>query len=164
MEWNVRKPSLQCCSCGAKLEGMEFHSSLRDNGIEFDRLDFCLQCWDKVPREDFFSHWKTKRVKEEKQKARPRYVDQETMLDIFRKLAGGGSQGKEAFTFLLGMVLVQKRALRYVRSETREAGEFVVLAHARSGENFDILNPSLSEEDMNRAKENFDAILDTQGE
>ncbi len=162
MDWNVKKPALVCSTCGANLEGAEFYSSLKDSGIDFERLDFCVRCWGEAGKEMFFSYWKTRHVQEEKARTGPRYVDADTMLEIFRKLAKEEPEGKEVFTFLLGMVLVQKRVLKYIRSESRGERDFVVLAHAKSGESFNLSNPTLSEEEMHKARENFDAILDTQ--
>lgn len=164
MDWDVSKPSFDCSSCGKRLEDMEFFSALRDNGADFERLDFCGACFDAASKDAFFSYWKTRHQREEKTRSRPRFIDTDAMLDIFRKLSREGNAGKEVFTFLLGMVLVQKRVLRYVRSESREDRDFVALSHAKSGESFLVLNPPLGEEEMRKAKENFDAILDTQSE
>jgi hypothetical protein len=101
-------------------------------------------------------------VKEEKGGRKTRYVDLETLLEIFGKLTREPAEEKKVFTFLLGMVLVQKRALKYVKTVSGEEGEKLVLRHTKSGETFEVANPSITEEEMNRAKNSFASILDTE--
>ena len=75
MDWKVSKASPACSVCGKDLGEEEFVSALKDNGIDFDRLDICLACWEEARREDLFSFWRTRHVREEKARPRVRYVD-----------------------------------------------------------------------------------------
>ena len=163
MDWKVGKAAQICSGCGASLEKTEFYSALRDNGIDFDRWDYCPSCWEETRQEDLFSHWRTRLVPDGRAKKRRRYVDVDTLLGIFQKLAGRPGE-KEVFTFLLGMVLVQKRVLRYDRSDTRDGQEYVTLVLGRSGDTFEVTHPVVSEEEMVRAQESFATLLQIEEE
>jgi hypothetical protein len=163
MQWKVSKPSPECAACNRPLEEGDVHSALRDNGIDFDRLDFCPSCWEAQRTEGFHSYWKTRLVRDEKARKKVQYVGPDVLLDIFRKLVAGG-EGKEVFTFLLGMVLVQKRVLKYVRAGRKEGREVVHLRHTRTGDDYEILHPDVTEEEMEKARQSFHEILKTEDE
>jgi len=163
MDWKVGKAAQICSSCGGSLEETEFYSALRDNGIDFDRLDYCLSCWEETRQEDLFSYWRTHLVSDGRAPRRRRYLSVDTLLDIFQKLAAQPGE-KEVFTFLLGMVLVQKRVLRYDRSDTRDGQEYVILVKGRSGDTFEVAHPVVSEEEMAQAQESFSTLLQIEEE
>lgn len=125
-------------------------SALSRQEEEYVRLDFCATCWEKQPRDGFLCFWKRKpRVKE----TQPT-VDGSVVFDIFQKLDGAQDRHDRNFRYILGLLLMRRKRLKFLDVERTEQGEFLVLEDRRLEDvKYKLLDPGLSEEEMQRAKD-----------
>ena len=81
-----------------------------DNALGLRRLDFSLEAWDKIERPDaLYCFWKT--IVPERNQKKKTFVDNQVLMDILNKLEG--DEKREAFRFVLSLVLTRKRLLRF---------------------------------------------------
>src|SRR5207253_11002490 len=79
----------------------------------FDRRDFLLSAWEAGARpEGLFSYWKTIVPPPD---AKPRLlVDDAVLVDLFERLASDERPQRVAFRFVLGLILMRKKQLKFV--------------------------------------------------
>jgi hypothetical protein len=101
----------------------------------FVRLDFCLDCWqqgrrpENLPREalglpavveaaaeghprlDMFSFWKT--TVPEPQQKKKLLVDDSVLVDVFQRMEGKSEPQEVRFRFVLALILMRKKLLKY---------------------------------------------------
>jgi hypothetical protein len=119
--YQVARPTGVCAATGETLEPDTLCVATlceREEDDGFDRLDFSLAAWEGGARpERLFSHWKTA-VSPPDAKRRV-LVDDEVVMDLFQRLEGEEQPQRIAFRFVLGLILMRKRKLKFVgRRET----------------------------------------------
>ena len=88
------------------------------------RIDVCWEAWQKPLRpKGIFGYWKAT-VAEPNQKRRL-FVDDHVLLNLFRRLADDDDPQRIAFRFVLGLILMRKKLLRYdgTKRQTFEGAE-----------------------------------------
>lgn len=87
------------------------------------RIDYCEACWDAGKRpgseqeqanKEMFSHWKTL-IPTPTEKKRL-FVDDAVLVDVFSRLAEKNNPQDIRFRFVLALILMRKRVLRYEAS------------------------------------------------
>lgn len=161
-KWEIGGVKAVCSACGAALEaGAEVVSGLMFTGETFDRKDFCGACWAGADQSPFFSFWRTKvPAKEEKAKAKTKAVDVKVLNDLFLRLVEQKDPAKEGVLFLLSMILVQKRALKYREMRTVGGRRVVVLGKPRSPKTYEVTDPGMEPEKMGAMRDELTKILD----
>ncbi|MFH1022662.1 MAG: hypothetical protein V1809_04680 [Planctomycetota bacterium] len=144
-EWDIKRSGGACVSCqGAFAEGQEFYSALHDQGSAFRREDFCAACWEKWTERPF-SFWKTRRPVSREEK---KVIDNAALREIFCQLEGAEDLRKRQFRYLLGLLLVRRKAFR-LRSMDRSGGaEVMVLLEMRSRSILRLERPPMSAGDI----------------
>ena len=127
----------------------------------FDRYDFSLEAWEEgVNLDRIFSFWKTKAPeREEKKKI---LLDDDVLLNLFDRLSEDESPARIAFRFVLGLILIRKKLLRFDHSEKR--GDNSVWLVRRKGVPAtlpaeELINPELDEEAIRKVSEQLSEIL-----
>ena len=158
--WKIQKGERKCATCDRAFADLEsYYSALFDRGEEFTRLDYCAACW-KGETPEMFSFWQTRMpAKEEKRKL---LVDDGVLVDFFLKLEGATDELKVNFRYILSLVLMRKRLLKFVDVKRGEAGEFLVMEMPKERQRFEIFNPQLSEEKIALLTEEVGKILNVQ--
>jgi hypothetical protein len=83
----------------------------------FVRVDFCEKCWTEGKRPDpaagmtMFSFWKTSVPTPEHKKKL--LVDDSVLLDVFGRMEGRTDPREIRFRFVLALILMRKRLLKY---------------------------------------------------
>ena len=159
-EWKIQRGERTCASCGRTFAELEsYWSALYDRQSEFARLDFCTGCW-KGDTPEMFSFWQTKMPpKEERRKL---LVDDDVILDFFRRLEGSTDDLKVNFRYILALVLMRKKVLKFKDVKRGEGGEFLVLEIPKEGVTFEVLNPDLTEEKITQVTDEVGKILNVQ--
>jgi len=159
-DWHILRGEKTCVSCGRQFEENEsYFSALFDRKTEFERLDYCANCWQGETPE-MFSFWQTAvPPKEEKQRL---LVDDDVLLDFFRRLEGATDELKVNFRYILGLVLMRRKILKFTDVRRTETGEVLVLDLTKEKTTFEVVNPGLDEEKIARVTEEVGKILNVE--
>ena len=165
MEWNIQKFNAECSSCRRKFSGGDtLFSAIFDRTQQFERQDYCPACWENAhPEQSAFSYWKTHvPTKEEERKL---FVDDNVLLDFFMRLVGEqGDQPehKTKFRYILALVLMRKKVLRFVDILREDGKDFLVLRYPREKLEFKVLDPGLTDDEADTVKEDLSQILNAE--
>jgi len=160
VEWNVEKGPRKCFQCESLFkEGSEYYSALLDKGSEFERHDYCFKCWDESSEgSGWFSFWKTKIPQKEEQ--RRLLADDDVLWDFFLRLENDPDPSRQQFCYLLSLILMRKKLLKFEDIEKQDGKEYLILRQPKENRFFQILNPHLTEEQLDEVKEQMGQILD----
>ena len=159
-DWEVNKPLGQCFGSGRKIEhGEEYFGALVAAEEGLQRRDFCAEYWESE-KPDVFCHWKTK-LPEPGQK-KQLFVDDQMLMTFFERLARETDQEKIDFRFVLTLILMRKRLLKYHESRTEDGKEIwrLRIPGDRSAEGLvEVVNPHLDEEQIEQLSSQIGEIL-----
>ena len=164
-KYQVARSTGRCEATGTALEaGSPCVAALCDEPEEggFRRLDFSIEAWDQGARpEGLFSFWRTT-VPEPNTKKRL-LVDDEVLLDLLDRLADADEPRKQAFRFVITLVLLRKRLVKFDRREETDEGVRWHLsrrgaAHANSP-GWVVADPGLGDDDIVDLHEQLGEVL-----
>src|SRR4030042_242978 len=145
-EWEIDRPLGQCCGSGKKIEyGEEYFAALVETGERLERRDFCADYW-LAERPNVYCYWKTRLPRPDEKKHK--FVDDEMLMAFFGRLEKETEQEKINFRFVLALVLMRKRRLKYDSSRTEDGKEIWRLRIAGEKEFVEETNPNLEEEQI----------------
>jgi len=159
-EWQVESPKGRCVVTGRELsEGEEFYSVLfEDEAVEggFRRADYSVEAWTGVP-EGAYCHFKTHvPVKEKKRRL---LVDNEVLVNFFLRLAEETDPLRVQFRFVLGLILMRKRLLKYQGAEAENGIEVWWMTLTLDHSEHKVINPQLTEEQIEGVSGQLGEIL-----
>jgi hypothetical protein len=192
--WNVGRVGGRCFGCGVELpRNAACWAALCDRPLEvlspaektaeskgkkgeeksggevspFVRVDFCEKCWaeGKRPAEPLtaFSFWKTTvPIPEQKKKL---LVDDSVLVDVFGRMEEKREPQEVRFRFVLALILMRKRLLKYEGTEAGETSEGESKSEVwrmvpRGSETVvHVINPHLTEEQITEVSQQLSAIL-----
>jgi len=159
-EWEINKPLGQCCGTGKKIEyGEEYFAALVETAEGLQRRDFCSDYW-QSEKPNVFCYWKTK-LPDPGQKKRL-FVDDEMLMAFFERLEQESEQEKINFRFVLTLILMRKRRLKYDSAKTENDREIWRLRVVGADKQFvDVINPHLDEEQIEQLTAQMGQILQT---
>jgi len=156
-DWDINRPLGECCGTGRQIEaGQEYFGALVETEQGLVRRDFCEEYWDKE-KPDVFCYWKTKLPDPEEKKQL--FIDDDMLMAFFERLAEETEQEKVNFRFVLAMILMRKRRLKY--DATRMDGEQEIWRVRLVGTKdiVDVVNPHLDEEQIEQLSSQLGDIL-----
>lgn len=135
--YEIARPTGTCAITGRELEqGEKFIAMLveidpadlpddaddkqkAEAALGLKRIDVSLEAWENHGRpEKLFSFWKTVIPRAEEKKRM--FVDDAVLLNLFHRLGETDNEQRLAFRFVLALILIRKKILRYDKSERRE--------------------------------------------
>ena len=156
-EWEIDRPLRQCWGSGRKIEpDQEYFGALVETQDGLQRRDFCSEYWEQQ-KPQVFCYWKT-RLPHPDQK-RQVFVDDDMLMAFFERLAGETDREKVEFRFVLALVLMRKRLLKYDSTKVQGDAETWCLRVTGSKETIDVVNPHLDEQQIVRLKSQIGQIL-----
>ena len=157
-EWEIDKPLGQCYGTGRQIEaGEEYYGALVESEEGLKREDFCEDYWNEH-NPDVFCYWKSKLPHADEKKKL--FVDDDMLMAFFERLAGESGQEKINFRFVLALVLMRKRRLKYDSSMTEDGKEIWRLRIAGGDKEFvELINPHLDEEQIEKLSSQIGQIL-----
>lgn len=165
--WDIGRSSGQCAATGRPLEpGAPCIVALiereGDLASPFARADFSQEGWDSAARpKGVVAFWRAT-VPQPNEKRRG-FVDDQTLLDLFERLGSDDRPHRVRFRFVLMLLLVRKRLLRLVGTESKAGVEswMVLPRGAEEGEApVAVLNPRLDETATREVTEQLGEVLD----
>jgi len=156
-EWEINKPLGQCYGTGRKIEyGEEYFGALVETGEGLQRRDFCADYWEEE-KPNVFCYWKT-RLPHPSQKKQI-FVDDEMLLAFFERLGKETEQEKVNFRFVLALILMRKRRLKYDATRVEDAKEIWRLRIVGEKQIIEVINPHLDEEQIEQLSSQIGQIL-----
>ena len=156
-QWEINKPLGQCCGTGKRIEaGEEYFAALVETGEGLARRDFCADYWQQEkPR--VYCYWKTKLPSPNQKKQM--FVDDEMLMAFFERLEKETEQEKVNFRFVLALVLMRKRRLKYDSSRTEGGTEIWQLRVVGDKQLVEVVNPNLDQEQVGQLSSQIGQIL-----
>jgi len=159
MEWELRELSRQCAQCACVFRaGETMFSAVFERGDAFERLDFCGPCFHDLPAEGVFARWRTQ-VPLPSEPPLRRAVNESAVREFFERLAGAEDRMKRNFRYVLALMLMRRKALRFVGVHRGEGGEELVLRDPRTQQEHRVYNPQLTEEEIAALTEEVGKVL-----
>lgn len=159
-DWQLDAPKGRCAVTNRQLiEGEAFYSVLfEDDAVEggFRRVDYSLEAWDGVP-EGAFCSFKTQVPIREKR--RRLLVDNDVLVNFFLRLADETNPLRVQFRFVLALILMRKKILRYDGCSKQEADEVWQMTLTSDHSEHRVINPQLTEEQIEGVSGQLGAIL-----
>lgn len=159
-EYELTRASGQCSACGRALtEGEEFYSIVVETPEGFSRQDISLECWNGPPA-GVLCFFKTRLAR--KEKPRNTFVDNEVLVHFFLRLANHAEAFKLRFRFVLALVLLRRRQLKYERTIREEGREYWEMRLMRDKTLHKVFNPILTDEEIEELTGELGSILQGQ--
>jgi len=189
--WNVGRAGPACAACGTTMapgagcwaalsEGAQQPvSETLPNAAEkaaplpFARFDFCDGCWAAGQRPDpakgqgeLFSFWKTQ-VPTPTQKKKL-FVDDSVLVDLFTRLEAKDAGEDVRFRFVLALILMRKRLLRYEGMEEAPKSHdeaaatpevWIMIPRGEGAKPVKVINPQLTPEQVSEVSGQLSGIL-----
>ena len=158
-EWEIDKPLGQCYGTGKTIEpGEEYFSTLVEAEHGLQRRDFCADYWENE-KPAVFCYWKTKLPHPDQKKQI--LVDDEMLMAFFERLENETEQEKINFRFVLALILMRKKRLKYDSSKTEDDKEIWKLKITGEKETVEVIDPNLGDEQIEQLTSQIGEILQT---
>jgi len=158
-QWEIDKPLGHCYGTGKKIEyGEEYFGALVEAEQGLQRRDFCADYW-QSQKPNVFCFWKTKLPQPGQKKQR--FVDDDMLMAFFDRLEKETEQEKINFRFVLALVLMRKRRLKYDSSRVEGDKEIWRLRITGDKETVEVINPHLDEAQIEQLSSQIGQILQT---
>jgi len=156
-QWDVAGAAGICAVTGQAIqEGEEFYSVLFEDGEGFRRIDIVVRAW-TAPPDGSYCHFRTRMPVREKR--RRLFVHNEIIEGFFTRLASETEPLRLEFRFVLALLLMRKKLLRYERTIRNEGAELWEMVLARDGSIHTVANPRLTEERIEEVSRQLSAVL-----
>ena len=162
-EFNITRTAGTCIRCEKKLQPEErYTATLREQDEQFAREDYCLECWQQAGQtlgDDIVGIWQTQIPRPQEKKKL--FVDNEVLMNFFRRLEGAEEPDRIAFRFVLTLILMRKRLLSYEGSRKDEQmGEIWSMKIRGTNETSDVVNPNLGEDQIAEVSSHLSEVLE----
>jgi hypothetical protein len=156
-QWEVQSPSGRCSVTARPFaEGDEFYAVLFAEGDTFRRADYSKEAW-QGPPEGSFCFFKTRvPVKEKKKRL---LVDNDILFSFFLRLSKETEPVRTQFRFVLALILMRKRLLRYEGANVEDGVEVWRMVQPGEQTEHKVINPRLSDQQIDGVSQQLTAIL-----
>jgi hypothetical protein len=156
-DWEIKRPLGECSGSGRKIEnGQEYYGALVETEQGLERRDFTVEFWEQA-KPSVFCFWKSKFAAGEQKKSL--FVDDSMLMAFFERLAAETDPDRVNFRFVLAMILMRKRRLKYDGTRTEADREIWRLRVTGDTQIVEVVNPHLSEEQIEQLSSQVGQIL-----
>ena len=157
-EWELARSAGRCAITGREFaEGEAYFAALFETPAGVERREYAVESWNGPP-EGSFCHWRGRMPVREKKAARLE-IDPQMLTQLFIGLEDEPSEGKQQFRFVLALLLMRKRLLRFEQAVKTESQEHWQMRLMTDKSLHQVANPKLSEEQVNRLSAQLTALL-----
>lgn len=157
MDYQIQPNSRRCAVTGRELQtGERFFSALLEEDRQLVRKDFSPEAW-QGPPQGAVSFW-TGHVLAANDKLKPRF-DDDLLEDCFARLDGQTEQSRINFRYVVALLLMRRRRLRFENSVVEGGVEKLILRCLRSGARHEVINPRLSDDEMTQVQDEVFNVL-----
>lgn len=156
MSWNISGSVNACRTCEKKFSDKEnYFSHIFERGDALERRDYCNECWETVEKKEEGYYWRSVVCAEMKKNI---FVDNETLMNFFTRLEEEDTEIKKNFRYLLSLILMRKRMLKFKDVFKEGENEYMVLSDRKDNE-YRVLNPKMDTETLANVKEQVISVL-----
>jgi hypothetical protein len=156
-DWEINRPLGQCCGSGRKIEpGEEYYGALVEGEQGLQRRDFSGEFWERE-KPQVYCFWKTKLAAPNEKKQL--FVSDDMLAAFFERLANETEPEKVNFRFVLALVLMRKRRLKYDSTKMDGVCEVWRLRMTGDKELVEVVNPHLNEDQIEQLTSQIGQIL-----
>ena len=157
LDYQIQPNTRRCWATGRDLRpGERYFSVLLDEDGKFVRRDYSAEAW-QGPPPGAFSFW-VGRIPTGEAKKRPP-IDDDLLLDCFQRLEGQAEPDKVNFRYVVALLLMRRRRLKFEEVRTAGGEETLCLRCARTRTRYEVVNPRLTEGQMAAVQEEVLKVL-----
>jgi len=158
-DWEISKAIGQCSGTGAALlPGQEYYGALLQGESGLERRDYSVEYWQQQ-RPQVYCFWRARMPQADRRKRL--LVDDEMLMAFFERLADETEPEKISFRFVLTLVLMRRRRLRYEASRNDGRGEVWTMRVVGEDRSVEVVNPNLTEDQIEQLSGQVGQILQT---
>ncbi len=156
-DYQIQSNTRKCFLTGRELQpGEKFYSVLFDENGALVWRDYAAQAWSGAP-EGAYSYW-SGRIPQETAARRPP-IDDDMLFDCLRRMASESEPAKVRFRYVLALLLMRRKRLKFAETQLEGDSEVLVLRSPQSGERFTVIDPQLSDQEMNTVQDEVFEVL-----
>ncbi|HEV3202944.1 MAG TPA: hypothetical protein VGY77_01105 [Gemmataceae bacterium] len=156
-EYQIQANTRRCSVTGRELQpGEKYYSVLIDEAGKLIRKDYGADAWQGPPN-GLFSFWKGTVPPPEENK-RPR-IDDDMLMDCFQRLEGQTEPNRLNFRFVVALLLMRRKRLKFEEVRTQGEQEILSLRCAKTKVLYAVMNPRLSKAEMETVQEEVFKVL-----
>ncbi len=156
-DWTIKKPLGECSGTGRAIEPREEYFGALVEGEEgLERRDFTVEFWEKE-KPEVFCFWRSRLADPEEKKEL--FVSDEMLMAFFERLANETDPEKLNFRFVLALVLMRKRRLKYDSTKIKDGVEVWSLRVVGQKEMVEVVDPHLDDEQIELLTSQIGQIL-----
>lgn len=156
-EYEISRTTGRCSISGRPLrEDEEFYTAVIEGEAGIERRDYSLEAWQGPPAEAL-CFFKTRLPKKDEPKRT--FVSDDVLVEFFLRLANAEDAAKQRFRFVLSLILLRKRLLKYERTVRDANGESLELRLMRDKTMHLVRDPALDESEIEELTGELSAIL-----
>ena len=158
-DWEIKKTLGQCSGTGREFAvDEEYFAALVDSEEGLQRVDFSMDYWNEE-QPAVYCFWKTKMPNPEQKKKI--FINDEMLMAFFDRLAEETDEDKVNFRFVLTLILMRKRKLKYDGCRIEDGKEVWTLKVTAQDRTADVINPHLAEDQIESLSAQMGQILQT---
>lgn len=156
-DWEIKKTIGQCSGTGREFEiDEEYFAALVEGEEGLQRRDFSLAYWE-AEKPPVYCFWKTKMPNPEQKKKV--FINDEMLMAFFDRMAEETDADKVNFRFVLTLILMRKRKLKYDGCRIEDGQEIWTLKVTGQDRAADVVNPHLTEDQIESLSAQMGQIL-----
>ena len=156
-QWEVARCGGVCAATGRGLEeNEEYFAVLFEDAESFRREDYSLDGWEGPPA-DAYCHFRTRVPVREKKKRL--LVDDDVLLNFFLRLSEEEQESRLHFRFVLALILMRKRILKYEDTTRTDGQEYWHMRQIKEQTVHRVFNPQLNDTQIEAVSRELGAIL-----
>jgi hypothetical protein len=157
IDYQIQPSTRRCCVSGREIQpGEHYYSVLLEEDGKFVRKDYSVEAWHGAP-EGAFSFWRGRLAVSQDRRRLP--IDDEMLMECFERLEGQLEPSRLGFRYVVALLLMRRRRLRFERTEQDGSQEVLWMRCTRSGVSHAVVNPGLTDEELTAVQEDvFQAL------
>ena len=156
-DYQIQPNTRRCAVTGRELRpGETYFTALVGAGGQFVRQDYSGEAWTGPPA-GAFSFW-SGRVPSDTEPQKPRF-DDDLLLECFERLEGQPEPGRVSFRYVVALLLMRRKRLKFEESLTEDDHEVLLLRCVRTGAKHQVLNPGMTPDEMAAVQEEVFKVL-----
>lgn len=157
-DWELARTTGRCAVTDRVFaEGEPYYAVLFEGPSGLERRDYSPEAWNGPP-EGTFCYWRG-RVPVREKKPAALEIDPQMLTQLFLGLEDDPSEPKQQFRFVLALLLMRKRLLRFEQAVRQGGQEYWQMRLMSDKSLHQVLNPRLNDEQIARLSAQLTALL-----